>query len=121
MSGTKWLDQITEEIIDPNQRICDPHHHLWDHPNSAYLLPELLKDINSGHKVVSTVFVECGSMYSVDLETRFAPIGETEFVQGIAAMSSSGQYGNNRIAAGIVSFADMLLGEGVRDVLQAHI
>ena len=57
MPGTKeWLDQVTEEIIDPERRICDPHHHLWDHPGNRYLLDELLEDMSSGHNVVSTVF-----------------------------------------------------------------
>ena len=24
-----WLDQVQEDIIDPERRIIDPHHHLW--------------------------------------------------------------------------------------------
>ncbi len=48
-------------------------------------------------------------------------MGETEFVQGVAAMSSSGQYGDCRIAAGIVSHADMMLGADVKPVLEAHL
>ena len=54
-----WLAQVQEDIIEPDIPICDPHHHLWDRPNSPYLLRELLADIGSGHNVVSTVFVEC--------------------------------------------------------------
>jgi predicted TIM-barrel fold metal-dependent hydrolase len=42
-------------------------------------------------------------------------------VNGIAAMSASGDYGPIRICAGIVGFADMRLGERVRPVLEAHI
>ena len=49
------------------------------------------------------------------------PVGETEFVAGIAAMSDSGQYGPTRVAAGIVGFADLTLGDRVEPVLQAHI
>jgi predicted TIM-barrel fold metal-dependent hydrolase len=49
------------------------------------------------------------------------PVGETEFVNGIAAMSASGQYGDCRIAAGIVGLADLNLGAGVKEVLEAHI
>jgi predicted TIM-barrel fold metal-dependent hydrolase len=116
-----WLERIQEEIIDPDQKICDPHHHLWDRGGNRYLIHELLEDINSGHNVVSTVFVECDSMFNVDLPNHLAPVGETEFVQGVAAMSSSGLYGDGRVAAGIVSFADLTLGSGVRDVLEAHI
>jgi predicted TIM-barrel fold metal-dependent hydrolase len=48
------------------------------------------------------------------------PVGETEFVNGVAAMSASGRYGATRVAAGIVSFADLTLGERVGAVLDAH-
>ena len=54
---------MLEEILEPERPICDPHHHLWDHPGRRYLLDELLADTGSGHKVVATVFVECMSMY----------------------------------------------------------
>ncbi|MFP6808931.1 MAG: amidohydrolase family protein [Pseudomonadales bacterium] len=120
MDKGTWLAQVQEEIVDPERKICDPHHHLWDHPGSRYLLDELLEDTNSGHNIVSTVFVECSSMYKAGVDRAIAPIGETEFVQGIAAMSASGRYGHMRAASGIVSFADLTLGDSVRDVLQAH-
>jgi predicted TIM-barrel fold metal-dependent hydrolase len=115
-----WLDQISEEVIEPELAICDPHHHLWDHPASRYLLDELLEDIGDGHNVVSTVFVECASMYRADGDEALKPVGETEFVNGIAAMSASGQYGSTRVCAGIVSYADLNLGAEVGRVLDAH-
>ncbi len=115
-----WLALVREEIIEPARPICDPHHHLWDHPDSRYLLDELLADVNGGHNVVSTVFVECMSMYRADGAERFKPVGETEFVNGVAAMSASGQYGATRACAGIVSFADLTLGSAVAEVLDAH-
>jgi L-fuconolactonase len=49
------------------------------------------------------------------------PVGETEFVNGIAAMSASGLYGPVRIAAGIVGTADLRLGDAVAAVLDAHL
>ncbi len=58
-----WLSTTLEEVIEPDLPICDPHHHLWDYPNSRYLLDDLLLDTGSGHRVVSTVFVECSAMY----------------------------------------------------------
>jgi predicted TIM-barrel fold metal-dependent hydrolase len=116
-----WLALTTEEPIEPELAICDPHHHLWDHPNSRYLLDELLRDTGSGHHVVSTVFVECMSMYRQHGPQAMKPVGETEFVQGIAAMSASGQYGPMRVAAGIVGFADLALGAAVAPVLEAHL
>ena len=119
-----WLDQVQETALEPNQPIIDPHHHLWDYPkveNGRYLLDELLADINTGHNIVATVFVECGSMFRADGPDALRPVGETEFVQGIAAMSASGVYGKTRVAAGIVGFADLLLGARARDVMEAHI
>ncbi|MFV0524356.1 MAG: amidohydrolase family protein [Acidimicrobiales bacterium] len=127
MRQVEWLDQVREDIVDPDREICDPHHHLWDHPGSRYLLDEVLADITDGpepdarHRVTSTVFVECNAMYRADGPRELAPVGETEFVQGIAAMSASGGYGECRVAEGIVGYADLTLGAKVRDVLDAHL
>jgi L-fuconolactonase len=117
----EWLAQRTEPVLDPELPIIDPHHHLWDHPDSRYLLDEILRDTGSGHRVLATVFVECMSMYRADGPAPMRPVGETEFVNGIAAMSASGGYGDTRIAAGIVSFADLTMGAAVEEVLQAHV
>lgn len=116
-----WLDQVEEAILDPELPICDPHHHLWDRDGSRYLLHELLADLNSGHRIVSTVFVECAAMYRADGPEALRPVGETEFVNGVAAMSASGGYGATRACAGIVGFADLLLGAEVQAVLEAHL
>ncbi len=121
MERAEWLAQVSEEIIDPDRKICDPHHHLWDHPTSRYLLDELLADTGSGHNVVSTVFVECNSMYRADGPEAMKVVGETEFVNGVAAMSASGGYGDMRACSGIVSHADLLLGSAVGEALDAHI
>jgi predicted TIM-barrel fold metal-dependent hydrolase len=110
-----------EEILEPGQPICDPHHHLWDHPGRRYLIDELLADTGSGHNVVATVFVECMSMYRASDPQEMRPVGETEFVNGVAAMSASGGFGSTRVAAGIVSFADLALGERAGAVLDAHL
>ncbi|MFT4798625.1 MAG: putative TIM-barrel fold metal-dependent hydrolase [Candidatus Azotimanducaceae bacterium] len=121
MDSNQWLAQVREEIIDPDLPICDPHHHLWDHPDNPYLIEEIAADLGDGHHVVSTVFMECMSMYRANGSASMAPVGETEFVQGIAAMSASGGYGDAQIAAAIVGFADLTLGDDVRPVLEAHI
>jgi len=119
--GTQeWLDLVSEDVLEPDLPICDPHHHLWDHPGSRYLLDELESDTGSGHNVVSTVFVECSSMYRADGPEALRPVGETEFVNGIAAMSASGQYGPMRACAGIVGYADLNLGAAVGEALDAH-
>ena len=109
MDRDGWLAQVQEEILEPDLPICDPHHHLWDHPGNRYLLDELLADTGSGHNVVSTVFMECMAMYRADGPEALRPVGETEFVNGIAAMSASGGYGDGRMCASIVGFVDLTL------------
>jgi len=121
MVRDQWLGLVQEEILEPELAICDPHHHLWDAPGHRYLLDELLADTRSGHRIVATVFVECMSMYRTDGPVATRPVGETEFVNGIAAMSASGGYGPTRVAAGIVGFADLTLGDRVGEVLDAHL
>ncbi len=118
--STAWLELVQEDIIDPERPICDPHHHLWDDDQNPYLLPQLLADVGSGHNVVSTVFVECAAMYRASGPQAMRPVGETEFVNGVAAMSDSGRYGAMRACAGIVSFADLTLGSAVGAVLDEH-
>jgi L-fuconolactonase len=88
---------------------------------SRYLLDELLMDLDSGHDVCATVYVEAASMYRADGPSWLRPVGETEFANGVAAMSASGLYGTRRACAGIVSHADLRLGEHIQDVLEAHI
>jgi predicted TIM-barrel fold metal-dependent hydrolase len=120
-----------EAPLDPARPIVDPHHHLWDFPPAAdrptmwiepFLLPDLLSTIGaSGHNVTHTVFVDCGFMYRQDGPEAMRPIGETEAVNGVAAMAASGRYGPCRVAAGIVRSADLMLGERVAPILEAHI
>jgi len=130
---------MPEAILEPELPIVDPHHHLWDRrtyatptvtehpfmtaiePAKRYLLDELMADTGSGHNVVSTVFVECGAFYKADGPVEMRVVGETEFVNGVAAMSASGLYGEFRACAGIVGRADLLLGDGVKAVLEAHL
>jgi L-fuconolactonase len=115
-----WLALTAEDPIDPDLPICDPHHHLWDRPNDRYLLDELLKDTGGGHRIVQTVFVECRSMYKKSGPEELRPVGETEFVQGIADQVARG-HGETAVASGIVGFADLTLGGKVAQVLEAHI
>jgi L-fuconolactonase len=109
-----------EEVLEPELPICDPHHHLWDFPHSRYLLPELLADVQSGHNVQSTVFIECTSFYRASGPEELRFVGETEFVNGAAAMAASGRYGPVLACEGIVSRADLTMGEAVGPVLESH-
>ncbi|HVN01268.1 MAG TPA: amidohydrolase family protein [Caulobacteraceae bacterium] len=135
---------MPEAILEPDLPIVDPHHHLWDRvagqlpppdPNAQvhpftkvvsrrprYLFDELMSDLRSGHNVIATVFVQCGAMYRADAPENLRPVGETEFVNGVAAMTASGIYGKVRACAGIVGHADCTLGEAAVDqALEAHL
>ncbi len=118
-----WLNKRPPEAaLEPDLPIIDPHHHLWDTPHrGSYFLPDLLADIGGGHKIVSTVFMECQSMYRAHGPAEMAPVGEVEFVNGIAAMSASGNYGPCRVAETIIGYADLRIGARVREVLEAEI
>ena len=126
-----WIAKETPETaIEPELPIIDPHHHLWDlrknnqmgFRQEVYLCEEISRDISdSGHNVVQTVFAQCGAFYRADGPEEMQCIGETEFVNGIAAMSRSGLYGSPRLCTGIFSTADLRLGSGVEAVLEAHL
>lgn len=132
------MASLNETILEPDLPIVDPHHHLWDRtailaslppPKHGfehmlrrvprYLFDELLADMKRGHNVVGTVYMECGAFYRASAETAFKPVGEVEFVNGVAAMGASGLYGDVRPCAGIVGHADCTIGDGVAAVLVA--
>ena len=121
-----WHELTAEAALEPELAICDAHHHFWHggepppRNRDRYLLDELLADMETGHRIASTVFVECRAFYRRDGPPEMRPVGETEFVNGIAAMSASGLYGPSRVAAGIVGFADLALGSAIEPVLEAH-
>jgi predicted TIM-barrel fold metal-dependent hydrolase len=131
---------MPEPILEPELPIIDPHHHLWDRtailaqlpaPSHAferllqlsprYLLDELLADLRSGHNVIATVYMECGAMYRASGSAAFKPVGETEFVNGFAAICASNVYGPVRACAGIVGHLDLTHGDASAAVLEAHI
>ncbi len=102
---------MTEAALEPDLPIVDPHHHLWRHPASTYMTPELRADTGSGHDVRHTVFVECASGYRDDGPESHRPVGETEFV---VAADPDG------LIAGIVGFADLTTPD-IADVLAEHV
>ena len=117
-----WLAKgAAEPVLEPDLPIIDTHHHLWERNGHRYLLHEFLDDVRTGHNLVASVFVECDAMYRAAGPVELRPVGQTEFVAGQAAMSDSGHYGPTRVAAGIVGFADLTLGDRVEPVLHEHI
>lgn len=129
---------MTEEILEPDLPIVDPHHHLWDlrpllpafpEPRhdfleaiagaAYYTFDELHADTHSGHSIVGTVFMECGAFYDASRGDAMKPVGEVEFVNGIAAQGASGLYGDYRPCAAIIGHADLTLGDAVKPVVEA--
>ena len=101
-----------EAILEPDLKIIDPHHHLWDlrpmmaafpeprHPfietisrTPYYTFDSLHADVTSGHNVIGTVFMECGAFYRAGAGDTLKVVGEVEYVNGVAAQSASGLYG----------------------------
>ena len=91
-----WLAATQEQALEPERPIIDPHHHLWDRPGNRYLFHDLLEDLNSGHNIRATVFLECREMYRAEGPPELRSLGETQFVAGVSAMSESGKYGPAR-------------------------
>ena len=110
----EWRALVKEPVVDPEQRIVDPHHHLWP-PGAGmrYAIDDLHADTGDGHRVEHTVFVECRSSYRTDGPAEMRPVGETEFVAAVAAADPSG------LIAGIVAHADLRL-DDLDAVLDAH-
>jgi len=113
-----WLATATEEAIDPARPIIDPHHHLWEREGmSRYMLDDLHADTGAGHNVEATVFVDCMWGYRESGPAHLRPVGETETVTVLAEADTSG----GAEIRGIVSFADLSLGDAVDEVLEAHV
>ena len=84
----------------------------------TYVLEDLWADTESGHNIEKTVFIDCRSGYRRDGPEHLRPVGETEFIAGVAAESAKRQ--DAATIAGIVSHANLLLGDAVEEVLAAH-
>lgn len=124
------MDDIDEIPLYPDLPVVDTHHHLVDrvdeqiahHLNlSRFLIDEYVNFLGTGHNVVASVAVEARSMYRAYGPSELRFVGETEFLNGQAAMAASGLYGPCLMAAGIVGYADLRIGDSVRDILEAHL
>ena len=83
------------------------------------MLADLWKDTGSGHHIVKTVFIECRASYRTTGPDHLRSVGETEFVAEIAVQSAPAS-GKRSVIAGIVSHADLTLGDMLNEVLDAH-
>ena len=113
-----WLAKAREVAIDPDMPIVDPHHHIWDWP-FRYGMADWLIDLESGHKVVATIHTEAHGHYRTDGPEHLKPVGETEYLVGIAKEAAKFE-GAPKICAGIVGGGD-LTSEKVDALVEAHI
>lgn len=114
-----WLGQVKEDILEPALPIVDPHHHIWEHDGHAYGIAQLSEDVQSGHRVVATVVVQAHHAYRESGPEHLRCVGETEHIEQLVGMRGQAQTAPY-LCAGIVGFADLLLGDQVEEVLQAH-
>lgn len=109
----EWRALVDEPVVDPEQRIVDPHHHLFPGGPLPYDLDAFLADVRGGHRVERTVYMECGTGYRKDGPPELAPVGETEFVVDAAARTGG-------LIGAMVGHTDLRL-PNLDDVLDAHV
>lgn len=118
--GIENLEAV-EEALEPDLPICDAHHHLWERPPNSYLLTHFAGDLASGHNVLASVAIECGHGYRTFGSDQLKPLGETEFLNNIAQQARSDPRIETKVAAAIVGFANLSLGDAVAPVLEGHL
>ena len=115
----EWLELVREDPIEPGLPIVDAHHHLWDRPGRTYRAVEMGRDIaESGHNVIATVYMDSGMGYATSGPESLRSVGETRWVLDEARSMPPG---GTQFGLGIVSRTDFRLGDGVRQVLEAHV
>lgn len=112
-----WIAQLSEDVIDPDREIVDPHHHLWNRGGSVYETDQWMAETSTGHNVVQSVFVECHAYYLPDGPEHLRPVGETQTVARMAVESA--QRPDGAIISAIVAHADLRL-DALDEVLDAH-
>ena len=113
----QWLAQRREAALEPDLPIIDAHHHLWEFPDKRYRSADLLQDLDGGHNVRATVFIECKTHYDTDGPADLAPAGELRFaLQEARAAQAAGA--RAALCAAMVGYADLQLGDAVQPVLE---
>lgn len=83
-----------------------------------YGVDDLVADTGSGHRVVATMFMECGAGYRTDGPDHLRCVGETEFVAA-AAEDLAARHPDAAPIVGIVGAAD-LTDPRLDEILDAH-
>lgn len=125
MDRDAWRAQLSEPIIEPDLPIIDAHHHIWPEmpfPGlEAYPDETLIAEVaGSGHAIIATVAVEALGSYRQDGPEALRPVGETEHAEALARRVRGTGGRASGLCAAIVAHADLRLGDGVAEVLDAH-
>jgi L-fuconolactonase len=112
------------ETLEPELPIVDAHHHLFGSLDDTvhYRLDDLRQDVAAGHRVIGTIYVEAyESGWRKTGPEAMRPVGEVEMIVGLTGAPIQTRHGSCQVAAGIVSHADLTLGDGVGNVLEEQL
>lgn len=74
-----------DTVFERNRGMCPTHNQIWDFPASKYPTDHILCTLCSGHNVISTIDLERGYAYKIDVSDNLASLDETRFADNSAA------------------------------------
>lgn len=119
-----------EPPLFPDLPVIDSAHHLVDRVSDViapvlglrrFLIDDYLAYLGAGHHVIASIATEGRSMYRATGPEELRCVGETEFLNGQAAMAASGLYGPCLVGAGIVASIDCRRADQVQAVMEHQI
>ncbi len=115
-----WLARTQEPILEPDRRIVDPHFHFFVENETfpSYRLEDLQRDTR-GHDVEYAVYMECEEGYRKGGAEHLQPVGETEWVDGLARAAE--QSTSSLRIAGVIGDARLYTGSIAGETLDAHL
>ena len=118
----------SEPPLSPHIPLVDTHHHFWGEGHfgaarfGSFLPEDFIATVgSSGHRLAATVYVDCGWAFRGSGPEHLRCVGETEYVETVAGQFASTDSPAGQLCAGIVGRADLMLGDAVADVLEAHL
>lgn len=114
---------VPENALEPHLPLVDAHHHLYGKAGDTryYRMQDLSADLCGGHAVIGTVYIEAyESGWRSDGPQALRPVGEVDMIIDATRTELRLPHGPCQIAAGIVAHADLCLGDGAAEVIEAH-
>ena len=112
-----WLNLTTEEVIDPDLPICDPHFHLRKNKDFLYSGEDFKQDISGGHRIQALVAVQSFVNLVEGPDAGMLAEEETDYLYQELETLTRG----SEINFGIVGSADFTLGGAIEQQLNNHI